>query len=399
MIRKIQILIIIVAVLVCPINICEYLCPHRMVMSVFAADLKQDTETVAEDPDWSSLVHTGSMELTAANQFSVDYYEGGYKWIHVETDQEFLLVPEGSPIPKGLPEDMVVLQQPLDQIYLVATAAMDYFVRLDSLDRITLSSQKESGWYLPEAKEAIASGQMLYAGKYSAPDYELILSAGCDLAIENTMIYHTPEVLEQLERLGIPALVERSSYETSPLGRMEWLKLYAALVDQEDVAQAYYNGIMEELQTVMDQEPTGRTVAFFSINSNGAVNVRKSGDYIAKSIELAGGQYVSYDESEEENALSTMNVQMETFYVEARDADILIYNSTIEGELETIDQLLAKSTLLADFKAVQEGNVWCIEKNFYQESLELGDLILDINRILTENPVEEESLHFLHRLK
>ena len=41
-------------------------------------------------------------------------------------------------------------------------------------------------------------------------------------------------------------------------------------------------------------------VAFFSINSNGAVNVRKSGDYIAKSIALAGGQYVSYDESEEE---------------------------------------------------------------------------------------------------
>ena len=78
---------------------------------------------------------------------------------------------------------------------------------------------------------------------------------------------------------------------------------------------------------------------------------------------------------------------------------MLIYNSTIEGELETVEQLLEKSSLLADFKAVKEGNVWCIEKNFYQESLELGDMILDINKILTDPDVKEEELHFLHRLK
>ena len=41
-------------------------------------------------------------------------------------------------------------------------------------------------------------------GKYSAPDYELILVQGCDLAVESTMIYHTPEVKEQLEQTGHP---------------------------------------------------------------------------------------------------------------------------------------------------------------------------------------------------
>ena len=64
-------------------------------------------------------------------------------------------------------------------------------------------------------------GDILYAGKYSAPDYELILDEGCNLAIENTMIYHNPEVKEKLEELGIPVLVERSSYESHPLGRLE----------------------------------------------------------------------------------------------------------------------------------------------------------------------------------
>ena len=36
------------------------------------------------------------------------------------------------------------------------------------------------------------AGEITYAGKYSAPDYECILAAHCSLAIENTMIYHTP---------------------------------------------------------------------------------------------------------------------------------------------------------------------------------------------------------------
>lgn len=66
------------------------------------------------------------------------------------------------------------------------------------------------------SKNGNGRGKIAYAGKYSAPDYEKILSSDCGLAVESTMIYHTPEVKEQLERLGIPVLVERSSYEGHP---------------------------------------------------------------------------------------------------------------------------------------------------------------------------------------
>ena len=58
------------------------------------------------------------------------------------------------------------------------------------------------------------------------------------------------------------------------------------------------------------------------INSTGAVNVRKSNDYVSEMIHLAGGTYVP-DTGESDNALSTMNMQMEEFYAKAKDADIL----------------------------------------------------------------------------
>ena len=337
------------------------------------------------------------MELEYAQQFSIAYYQQDYKLITIADSGRYLVVPENAAVPGNLPPDITVLRQPLDRIYLAATSAMDLFRSLEAIDMIRLSGTDTAGWYIPEAKRAMEAGSMLYAGKYSAPDYELIVSEDCDLAVESTMIYHTPEVQEHLERLGIPVLVERSSYECDPLGRMEWVKLYGALLNREREAQQIFEETTAALAPVLGQAATGKTVAFFYITSVGTVNVRKSGDYVAEMIGMAGGQYVPESLEDNGNALSTMNMDMESFYAAAKDTDILVYNSTIDGELERVDQLLQKSSLMADFKAVQNGNVWCTGRNMFQESMALGEMILELHSILTE--ADPQGLTYLHRLQ
>lgn len=344
------------------------------------------------------LVLDHSLELEYATQFSVDFYEGGYAAISIADGSSYLVIPQGQPIPSGVDEDTVLLQQPLDRTYLVATSAMDLICKAGALGNIRLSGTDADGWYIPAARQAMEEGEILYAGKYNAPDYELIYAEDCSLAIESTMIYHTPEVKEQLERLGVPVLVERSSYEESPLGRMEWIKLYGVLFDCEAQAEARYQQALEGIEEILGAENTGKTVAFFYITSNGAANVRKSGDYVTRMIEMAGGNYAFPDLGGEDNALSTVNLQMETFYAGAKDADLLIYNSTIDGELHTVEELLAKSDLLADFKAVKEGNVWCTSQNLFQSTMGLGDMIRDTHTVLTEEDPSPESLTFLYRL-
>ena len=144
----------------------------------------------------------------------------------------------------------------------------------------------------------------------------------------------------------------------------------------------------------------GKTVAFVYITAKGSANVRKPGDEEKKMITMAGGTYVPQSaEEEEENALSTMNMEMEAFYAKAKDADYIIYNSTIDGELTTMDEFLAKSPLLADFKAVKEGHVWCTGKNLFQETMGLGNMIQDIHRMLTEETPDEGQMHYIHQLK
>ena len=329
-----------------------------------------------------------SGDLEYATGFTIEKYNDGFRLITIADDSQFLIVPEGFEAPQGLKNDICVINQPVDNIYMVATAVMDMFRSLDAIDTVRLSGTDADGWYIEEAKRAIENGEILYAGKYSAPDYELILSEGCELAVENTMITHTPEVKEQLERLGIVVLMDCASNEPHPLGRVEWIKLYGALLGKEAQAEAAFDEQVKafaDIETIAQQGE--QTVVFFYLTQNGAANVRRPSDYIPKMIEMAGGKYV-FDDLESDGKKSTsMTMQMEEFYARAKSADYLIYNSSIGGECGSLEELIAKEHLLEDFDAVKNHNVWCTSKNFYQESMAVGGFITDIYAILNdENP-------------
>ena len=349
-----------------------------------------------EPANTESLVFSHHYQLDYAQQFTADCYEGGYTMVSIpDSGQKFLVVPQDAAEVDSLPADVTVLRQPVENIYLVSTSVMDLILHLDALDSVTLSGTKAEGWYLPEAKQAMEEGRIAYAGKYSAPDYEQILAANCSLAIQNTMILHTPEVKEQLEHFGIPVLVERSSYESGPLERMEWIKLYGILLGKEDTAEQVFAAQEAAIAPLLEQEPTGKSCAFFSLSSNNLATVRKGSDYVAKMIEMAGGAYVFSDLTDNGNSLATMNLPLEDFYAGAKDADVLIYNSAIEGTIASVSQLTEKFPLLSEFKAVQNGQVWCTAQSLFQQSMELADLILDMNKVFTEGTPDADTLKFL----
>ena len=365
------------------------------------------TADIGEAPELSGLQYLSKDENEYAQGFAIYRYENEYTVLAIDDGRSYLIIPEGAEIPEETTEDLIILRRPLNRIYLAASAVMCQFDEIGAVDNVILSGLEKDGWYIEAAREAMEKGTLEYGGKYSVPDYERIVAAGVNLAVESTMIHHTPKVQEKLEKLGIPVMIDRSSYESEPLGRAEWVKVYGLVTGhEEEAARAFeeQQGYVEELrgnsekdsedQHADDSEGLRKTVAIFSINSTRQVVTRGAGDYFGKMVEIAGG---TLSTPATDAGRATQTVSMESFYAAAEQADILIYNASIEDAPENLQQMCAKDSILTQFRAVQEGNVWCMRSSLYQNASRTGAIIRDLHAIVAGEA--EDETEFFYRLK
>lgn len=357
-------------------------------------------------PEWSSLegleglTHTESLALRWAQNFTLDRFEGNLSLACVKDGTRYLMVGEGGQAPESLPGDVVRLDVPASRLYLASSSTLCLFAALDAVDQVSFVSVTEQDCSVEAFAQAIEAGEVAYGGKYSSPNYEAFVGGGCSLAVENTMINHTPEVREKLIELGVPVITEQSSLEAEPLGRLEWILLWGELVGKASLAQSVLDEqaeLVDEVAESVAADPVDKTVAFFYINSNGSAVVRKPGDYVAKMIAMAGGTYVfSNLAADEESNSSSVTMEMEAFYAQAKDADVVVYNSTVAGQLGSLADLVALNSLLADFKAVKSGDAWCYEQNVYQQMTSTGEIVSELHQVFAGT--QEDKLTYLFRL-
>lgn len=373
-------------------------------------------------PEIDGLTFVSSEKNDVAEYFRLSIYEdaSGVKYQLLETAgglRRYLIVPADAQVPdqknghftaraseansankekKGDVLELTVLQQPLTTTYVAASAVMAPLCDLGAVRQIRFSGLREEGWYVDEARAAMKEGTMLFAGRYSEPDYETLLREGCDLALESTMIYRAPEVTEKLNALGIPVYIDYSSYEPHVLGRLEWVRVYGALFGHEEKAQQWYQTECDRIRAIQKTaEKSSPTVVYFYVNASGQIQVRQPNDYIPELLELAGARYLAPDMSGLSGSRkSNVTVSLEDFYSSCKDADYLIYSATLDRPLSSIQELLGKNALFADFKAVQEGHVYTTDKDFYQLSDRMADFAEDVSRMLQS----QGDMHFLKQV-
>ena len=342
----------------------------------------------------AELIPDGSLPLDFAKQFTVDFFQGGYALITVGGSQRFLTIPEGQQVPEAIEDDIVLLQLPLNHILISSTPTMSLINAIGALDAITMTTTELDSWYIDEVITAMQEEKLAFIGSYREPDYEMIVAENPPFSVFSTMLDSVPEVAAKLQELNVPYLLDQSTFEEHPLARIEWVKLYGVLFDKLDVATLHFQEQKSVVEALTTSEKTGETAVIFYITSKGDIYVRNSGDYIVSMLDLAGGSYVFDALNPGESG--TQKLEPEAFYDGARDADYIIYIHNLGGRPADIAEFTTKLEGLADFRAVQNDQVWCTTPNFFQVADTLGYMIEDLSTMMI---TEEDTLTYLFKLR
>lgn len=361
-----------------------------MIFSLTAFAEGNTDSAVLDDVD-GELILDYEEEFEYAEMLTMTHYKGGYTGFTIYgMSNQFLIVPEGKSVPADLGENVTVLQQPITRTCFNSANLVSLVDAIGGLDNIATVGVAQEKWYLPNMIEKMESGDILYSGSFSAPDFEMMVAEGVQLEFDTQMLNSKVEVISKYEELGIPYIIEPSSRESHPLARTEWVKLLGAIFGLEEEANAFFE---EQKATVaaIDTGDVDKSMAVYAIINDDQIAIRNGQDYMKKIVELAGAEYVPGDFYPDDTSYT--KVSFEEFYATCKDADYLLY-AIFTCPFESIEDMIEYNELFADFKAVQEGNVYYTITYISQATSSIVNLIEDVNTILRDPTVQSTDTVF-----
>ena len=238
--------------------------PHEVAYTVYihiegaVAGEDNTTKAAQKIPD---LVFLSEDTNKASALFEVYRYEKGYAVINVIDVARYLVVPDGADVPGALDGDIMVVQQPVSNVYVSAPELSDTIssIGADGIAELLTLKGYEDG-----------AGGTGFAGSYTQPDFPALLRSRCRLAVlpaefadgrvcrgdaaaAGPLSAGEAEALrkafEGFKGFGIPAFVDRSADETDELAKLEWIKLYGILLGCEKEANAAFADSAKKLES------------------------------------------------------------------------------------------------------------------------------------------------------
>lgn len=347
--------------------------PQDFIQAVFGLQPSYD------DKSSRLSIEMKALPIHFSQSFRIEYLDDGCKLVTDGENVRLLLVPQGKEVPKAYKADKIV-RIPLKNAMCASSTQVGPLIKLGVLDSLKAVTTPGEKWITAEVKAAFNQGSVKYVGGdgMGQPDYELVKAVDPDMVFAYTGSYGQQAMIDKLSEMGIDCAVNNEYLESHYLGRMEWIKFMAAFYDKELEAEKILNDAVKEIDNVAIKiaglkEPK---VAWGN-SSKGKAAVPNAGSYVGKWIDMAGGDYVFKNVGK--GTSSSTQISMEDFYAQAKDADILVYSSTITLlNKPTIEGLIEGNPLLADLKAVKDGNVWVYGADWWETIPEADIFVRDI---------------------
>lgn len=345
---------------------------------------------------------TEETQVNYAQGFDISYKEN-YKALHLIQGSDtthYLLLPEGVSRPEAYPEAQLI-HIPIRSLAALSTThvALADFVEADS---IIVALDNTDYVYDPEVRARIETGAITAIGESGSLNQEMVLALQPDLLMVSGMPDTDLQKYNALISSGIPVLINTEWMESTALGKAEWVKLMAALLNREELANQKFDSIAYAFQQIAQLTDTleKRPAVLSGSPFQGSWYVPGGKSDRSKLFVQAGAHWPWNDSAD-----VSLPIAFEHMYAYGLEADYWLN----PGMVNTLDELLAMDERFADFKSFQNGQVYNHNRrstadgqgnDFYESGIVNPHRVLaDLTHILHPELLPEHELYYYQQLK
>ena len=333
-----------------------------------------------------------TLHLLYATHFNVEYLQDGRKIVTDGAGRKLLLVPRGRKT-VGLPPANQIIRIPVKRVVTRWSTIPSLFQALGTMRTIVAVTTRREELCNEQIKERMAQGVVIALGDHETIDYEKIYAIKPDLFFVSRW-----EKTYKLNELAIPYAVISEYLENNPLGRMEWIKFFAAFYDKEKEANDFFSKAVRnvrQLSKKIEKIKKRPRILWGFIRRGGTIYAPRGKCYVSKMIAIAGGESVLM-------GLKRMGgapISMEQFYEHGRDAAIYIWPEPLmQYGITSIKKLLAINPVLGNFRSVKAGNVWCFQPWYWDAIDKTDEIITDLAVIMHPGLFPDHKLRYFFKL-
>ncbi|AEH07209.1 ABC transporter substrate-binding protein [Methanothermococcus okinawensis] len=345
-----------------------------------------------------------------ANDIKITYYDSNgnevnpyngdsyaYKIVEDATGQKFLLKNASQSIPSWANGKYdKVINVPLKNVVVMSSTHIALMEPLNT-DGSVIASVKgimwggKYKWYFKDIEEGLKNGSIIDVGSSYSPNYDEIINISPQVVFVYPG-YSGNGIIAKCKDLNITYVADAEYLEDSYLARCEWVKMFAAFYNKEDVANKYFTKVEKKALNVRrltrGKEPV--SVAWGSKSSWGTY-VPKAQSYVAKAImDDCHGNYIFSDYP----GTGSTNIDYETFAERAKSADVWVVPSSTTWLSSFKDNNPGYDT----FKSVQNGRIFCISGDYWQLGLmNTDEVLMDLGTIIHPDAFKGRTTHYFLR--
>lgn len=293
-----------------------------------------------------------------------------------------------------------VIQIPVHKIVVTSTT------HIPLLDLIEVSNSLKGFpglQYISSEKmrKRIENGGIKDLGSVENFNLELLFDLDPDMLM-GYMMNSDYGIYDQIERAGIPVVINAEYLEKSPLGRSEWIKFISLFFNKEKTADSVFKFIENEYLLIKEKvtQVESKPTVYSGIVYGDTWFMPGGNSWHARFFKDAGADFLWNDDQSE----GSLELSFEAVYDRAHDADYWIGAASFNS----LEEIRSKDPRYANFKAFQNGNVYTYNKrvtenggnDYFETGFARPDIVIkDLVKILHPELLPEYSLYFYQKLE